>query len=137
MSDLFGFIKTMTGNPKEFNKTKLHERGKHFFMINRLMSISFPVQASYFNHIKINGGQVVSFWQQLLSSKYTTTPKWMWVSTRKEKEKKKALQPVSDSLIKEYCEKYQISQREVNDALKMFPEEMRNELLQFEQLTQS
>jgi hypothetical protein len=135
MSDLFSFIKTMTGNSKEFNKTKIHERGKHFFMVNRLMSISFPVQASYFNHIKINGGQAVSFWQQLLSSKYTSTPKWMWVSTKKEKEKKKALQAVSDSVIKHYCELYQLSQRDVNDALKMFPNEMTNELLEFEKLT--
>ena len=54
MSDLFEFINGMTARPADFKKTKMHERGKHFFMVNRLCSIAFPIQAAAFNHIKIN-----------------------------------------------------------------------------------
>jgi hypothetical protein len=136
MSDLFEFINGMVAKPAEFKKTKMHERGKHFFMVNRLCSIAFPVQASAFNHIKINGGQAVSFWQTLLSQKYSRTPKWMYVSTRKEKEKKKAQQPVSDEIIRKYCETYQLSRRDIDDALTLLPESTIQELKSFESLTQ-
>jgi hypothetical protein len=135
-SDLFDFINGMFARPEEFKKTKMHERGKHFFMVNRLMSIQFPVQASAFNHIKINGAQVVTFWQEMLSRKYNRTPGWMYVKTRKEKEAKKASQVVNDETIRKYCEVHKISRRDVDDALAILGEPMYNELKQFEQITQ-
>lgn len=135
-SDLFDFINGMFSRPEEFKKTKMHERGKHFFMVNRLMSIQFPVQAAAFNHIKINGSQVVTFWQEMLSRKYSRTPGWMYVKTRKEKEAKKSLQPISDEVIRKYCEVHKISRRDVDDALAIIGEPMYNELKQFEQITQ-
>lgn len=136
-SDLFDFINGMFTRPAEFKKIKMHERGKHFFMTNRLMSIQFPVQAAAFNHIKINPSQVVTFWQETLSRKYSRTPGWMYVKTRKEKEAKKALQPVSDETIRKYCEAYKVSQRDINDALLIIGEPMYNELKKFEQIIQN
>ena len=88
MSDLFGFINTMFSKPAEFKKTKMHDRAKHFFMINRFMAIKHPVQASYFNNLKINPGQVVTYWQESLSKVYNRTPGWMYVKTAKAKEAK-------------------------------------------------
>ena len=97
--ELFELINTMF-KPQEFKKVKLHERGKHFFMINRFASIKFPVQASYFNHIKINPAQAVTFWQELWSKSYSRTPNWMYVKTAKAKAEKKAKQPFTDEFIK-------------------------------------
>jgi len=134
MSDLFTFINSMTGKPEEFQKTKMHERGKHFFMVNRLCSIAFPVQASYFNHVKINPGQAVTFWQSLLSQRYNRTPQWMYVKTAKAKEAKKAAQPVDDLVIRKYCEVHKISRRTVEDGLMLLGEKFRKDLLDFEQL---
>lgn len=134
MSDLFEFINGMTARPAEFKKTKLHERGKHFFMVNRLCSIAFPMQAAAFNHIKINPAQVVTFWQRLLSAKYSRTPKWMYVSTAKEKAKKKAKVPVSEETIKKYCEQFQISRRDINDAVEIFGDAAYKEIIEFENL---
>jgi hypothetical protein len=137
MSDLFEFIGTMVSKPEEFKKTKMHERGKHFFMVNRLCSIAFPIQAAYFNHIKINPGQAVTFWQSLLSQKYNRTPNWMYVKTAKAKEAKKATQPVSDEIMKRYCETYKISRRDLDEALLMLGDKMENELKEFEQITKA
>jgi hypothetical protein len=134
MSDLFGFINDMVAKPEEFRKTKMHERGKHFFMINRLCSIGFPIQASYFNHIKINPGQAVTFWQSLLSQRYSRTPQWMYVKTSKAKEAKKAAQPVDDAVIRKYCEIHKVSRRDVDDALLILGEGFAKELKNFEQL---
>lgn len=133
-SDLFDFINGMFARPAEFKKIKMHERGKHFFMVNRLMSIQFPVQAAAFNHIKINPSQVVTFWQEMLSRKYSRTPGWMYVKTRKEKEAKKTLQHVDDETIHKYCEHNKISRRDVEDGLAILGESMYKELKDFEQL---
>ena len=132
--DLFTFINEMVEKPSEFKKTKLHERGKHFFMINRLCSIKYPIQASYFNHIKIHPGQGVTFWQGLLASQYKRTPGWMYVKTKKEKEKKKAAQPVSDETIIKYCAIHQVSRKTVDAAIRMFDDKMWNELENFDNL---
>jgi hypothetical protein len=135
MDNLFDFINAMFSKPEEFKKTKLHERGKHFFMVNRLMSIGFPVQAAIFNHIKINPAQVVTFWQETLSKRYTRTPNWMYVKTRKEREKKKAEQPISEEVQKLYCETYKISRRDLDDAMAILGNSMYQELKEFESLT--
>jgi hypothetical protein len=135
MSDLFGFINTMFSKPAEFHKTKLNDRAKHFFMINRFMSIKYPVQAGYFNHIKINPGQTVTYWQENLSKIYNKTPGWMYVKTAKAKEaKKKAEQPISDQAIQLYCEYNKISRKDVDDALKLLGNAFEEELRNFEKM---
>jgi hypothetical protein len=135
MSDLFTFINGMMAKPEEFRKTKMHERAKHFFMVNRLCSINFPVQASYFNHIRINPGQAVTFWQNLLGQRYNRTPNWMYVKTAKAKEAKKAQQIVGDETMRKYCETFKISRRDLDDAVAILGERMEKELKEFEQLT--
>jgi len=135
MSDLFGFIDIMFSKPSEFKKTKMHERAKHFFMINRFAAIKRPHQASYFNNIKINGGQVVTYWQESLGKLYNRTPKWMYVKTAKAKDaKKKAEQPVSDEAIRKYCEHYKVSRRDIDEALVLLGEPFNQELRKFEKL---
>jgi len=67
MADLFDFINDMISKPSEFKSVSPHERGKHFFMVNRLCSIRYPIQAAYMNHLKINPSEAVTFWQSLLS----------------------------------------------------------------------
>jgi len=135
MSDLFGFINTMFSKPTEFKKTKMHDRAKHFFMINRFMAIKHPVQASYFNNLKINPGQVVTYWQESLSKVYNRTPGWMYVKTAKAKEaKKKESQPVSDEAIRLYCEHYKISRRDIEEALLLVGKPFEDDLRGFEKL---
>lgn len=133
-NDLFGFINDMLGKPAEFKKVKMHERGKYFFMINRFCAINFPVQAAAFNHIKIHPGQAVTFWQGLLTARYSKTPGWMYVSTAKAKEKKKAAQPVTDETIRKYCEQFQVSRRDVDDAMELLGDGMVKELKNYEKL---
>jgi hypothetical protein len=120
--------------PQEFKKVKMHERGKHFFMINRFASIKFPVQASYFNHIKINPAQAVTFWQELWSKTYSRTPNWMYVKTAKAKAEKKAKQPFTDEFIKIYCEKFQMSRRDFDESLEILGDSFISEVKQIESM---
>jgi hypothetical protein len=134
MSDLFEFINGMIVKPTEFKKTKMHERAKHFFMVSRFSAIKFPVQASYFNHIKINPAQVVTFWQETWSKMYSRTPSWMYVKTKKAKEAAKAKQPFTDELIRTYCEKFQMSRRDFDESLNLLGDNFISEVKQFEYL---
>lgn len=131
--ELFELINTMF-KPQEFKKVKMHERGKHFFMINRFASIKFPVQASYFNHIKINPAQAVTFWQELWSKSYSRTPNWMYVKTAKAKAEKKAKQPFTDEFIKIYCEKFQMSRRDFDESLEILGDSFISEVKQIESM---
>lgn len=133
-SDLFEFINGMFSKPEEFKKTKMHERGKHFFMVNRLSSINFPVQAAAFNHIKINPGQAVSFWQELLSKRYNRTPSWMYVKTKKDKEKKAAALDVSEEVIRSYCEVHKISRKVLEDSIEILGDRMIEDIKKFAEL---
>lgn len=134
MSDLFSFINTMFSNQNEFKKIKIHERGKHFFMCNRFMSIKYPIQASYFNHIKINPGQAVSSWQEMLGKIYNRTPPWMYIKTKKIKEEKKKSQTVSNETIRKYCEIHKLSQRQIEDAFLLLGKDFEKELILFEKM---
>jgi hypothetical protein len=134
MSDLFQFIDTMFAKPAEFKKTKLHERAKHFFMINRFMAIMSPVRAAYFNHIKINPGQVVTYWQESLGGKYSRTPKWMYVKTKKAKEAAKAKQPFTDDIISLYCEKFQMSRRDFDTSMEILGDDFIQEVQSFQSI---
>lgn len=132
--ELFDFINSIFKKPDVFHKIKMHERSKHFFMLNRFCSIQFPVQASYFNHIKINPAQAVTFWHYLLSNKYSKTPGWMYVKTAKGKADKKAKDIFSDATINLYCSKFQISRREFTESLRLLGDDFINEVKQFEAL---
>jgi hypothetical protein len=129
--DLFELINSMF-RQSEFKKISMHERSKHFFMINRFASIKFPVQAAYFNHTKINPGQVVSFWQENWSRAYSRTPSWMYVKTKKAKEAVKAKQPFTDEMIRVYCQKFEMSRRDFDTSLELIGEPFISDVKQFE-----
>jgi hypothetical protein len=103
-------------------------------MIQRFASIKFPVQASYFNHIKINPAQAVTFWQELWSKTYSRTPNWMYVKTAKAKAEKKAKQPFTDEFIKIYCEKFQMSRRDFDESLEILGDSFISEVKQIESM---
>ncbi len=130
---LFDFINTFF-KPAEFSKIKMHDKSKHFFMVQRFASIKYPLQASYFNHIKIHPGQVVSYWQESWSKLYTRTPGWMYVKTKKIKEEKKKELPVKEETIKAYCELHKMSKRDFQDSLDILGNAFITELINFEKL---
>jgi hypothetical protein len=129
--ELFEFINTIF-KPTEFKKVKMHERAKHFFMINRFASIKSPVPASYFNHIKINPGQAVSFWGETWGRSYSKTPSWMYVKTRKAKEDKKAKQVFTDETIKAYCQKFEMTRRDFDTSLEYLGESFVSQVKEYE-----
>lgn len=131
--ELFDVIKVMFEKPDEWKDVSDIDKKRHFFMINRYMSINFPLQASVLQTTKINPIYVVDFWQKFLSKQYKRTPSWIYTKgAKKGKEKKEKAQSVSDKLIKEYALKTQVDLKSVYDALIFFNEEMCDELKNYE-----
>lgn len=135
MTDLFELIKIMFEDPKAYEKITPGEKRKNFFMINRRMSIKFPLQAQVLQHLKIDEVSVVDFWQNFINKQYNKIPYWMYTKgVKKSKEAKEKKTNIKESLIREYAIKYNLDIRSVKDALEFFPKEMKKELQIFEKI---
>lgn len=116
--ELFDFIKILF-RPDEYAKLKQHEKSKYYFMLNRFMSINFPLQAQAFNHLKVSQAEAVDYWQGQLSKLYSRSPDWMYTKTGKKANKKKIAWP-SEEAVAFYLSKNGMSKRDLHDAVKMF-----------------
>jgi len=120
-------------NDKEYINNLTNETIKqNIFMINRRLAIKYPLQAQVFNNSKINPIDLLKFWSDFL---YTggRAPGWLYIAgANKSQAKKDAKKLVSSSLIREYCNYYKVSDKDVDAAIKFFPEEMLSDLKEFE-----
>lgn len=108
---------------KEWGEIDKIEKSKNFFIINRTMSIAFPLQANAFNHTKIDPVSVVNYWRETLVRMYNSPPGWFFTSSNK-KEKAKKYVP-SDEVSLFIREKYEISEREVKELLEYYPSDFK------------
>lgn len=96
------------------------DKSRNFFMINRICSANFPLQANAFNHLKIQPEKAVDFWKTFISHHYKKTPQWVWTkSLKKEKEYTKNYK---EEIIEFIKEKYSISNREIKELQEFFPQ---------------
>lgn len=131
---LFDFINIMFTQKTTFDKLKAYEKARHFFMVNRFMSIQYPVQADYLQHLKTNPAEVINYWHDTMNRLYNRVPSWMYIKTKKAKQAAKKTKFVEEATIKEYCERLGYSRRQIDEALEFFPEKMTEELKNFEKL---
>lgn len=117
--ELFDFIKVLFGNKAEYEKLKDYEKSKFFFMTNRFMAISYPVQAQMFNHIKVNQARVLDYWHRNMTHVFGRVPDWIYTKTKKSAETKKVKTP-SDEAIDLYLTRNGYSHKQLNESIKMF-----------------
>ena len=106
-------------------------------MLNRFISIQFPVQVSFLSHYKIDPVAVSDYWHRTLSSKFTSTPKWIYAKTKKKTEKEKELNLPSVEMIRWYCERNEISRREFDENVKFFGDDFLGEIRSLEKILKS
>jgi hypothetical protein len=131
---LFDFIAIMFTQPKVWDKLKPYDKARHFFMVNRFMSINHPIQANYLQHIKVNPAEVMNYWQQTMTRLYTRVPSWMYIKTKKAKAAAKKTKFVDDDTIKEYCTRMGYSRRQINESIDFFGDKFIDELKLFEKV---
>lgn len=121
--ELFDILKSFFSEKKWEDVSKI-DKSRNFFMINRIMAISFPLQAQAFNNTKIDPVPVIDFWKSTLNRSYKATPGWFFTATTKKEKTKNFMPPenVSDFI----KNKYEISNREISELGKYFPKEFKD-----------
>ena len=120
--ELFDILKAFFSE-KQWEEVSKIDKSRNFFMINRMMSIFFPLQANAFNNTKIDPVPVIDFWKTTLNRSYKTTPGWSFTATKK-KEKIKNFAP-SEEAANFIKSRYEISNREIAELGKYFPKEFK------------
>lgn len=122
--ELFDVIKTIFKKGKAWDEVGKNDKVKNFFMINRIMSIQFPLQANQFNHTKVLPRPVIDWWHDTMSNYYSKTPPWIFSKTRKKegKDEKKLDLSGYEETEKFIIKRFEVSKRELSELKKFYPE---------------
>jgi hypothetical protein len=90
-------------------------------MINRIMSIQYPIQANQFNKIKITPVHVVNWWHDNLSSRFSKPPGWLYTETIKKETKKTKEKKISNEIEAFIRDKYRVSKRDLETIKNFYP----------------
>jgi hypothetical protein len=123
--ELFDIIKLIFSNKeKEWDTVSNYDKGRNYFMINRIMSIQYPIQANQFNKTRINPSKVVDWWHDTLSQRFKKPPSdWIFAKTNKKESDKKINFPNMEETESFIRDKYKISKRDMDEIKKFYPEE--------------
>jgi hypothetical protein len=138
MIQLFDYIKLVfSKDEKAWKELKNTDKSRNFFMLNRFMSIRFPVQAAVLSHYRIDPESVSDYWHRTMSNLHSSTPKWIYAKTIKKKDIEKKLELPSNEMIKWYCEKHEMSKRDFNEHVAILGDSFLKELKPLEKILKS
>lgn len=124
---LFDIIKLIFTNKKDkWNTVAKIEKSRNFFMINRIMSIQFPVQANQFNKIKVVPANVVNWWHDTLSSRFSRPPQWLYTETKKKAKPQKNNIKNLDDVESFIREKYCLTKKDLETLRNFYPDRYSN-----------
>jgi hypothetical protein len=131
--ELFEFVKVMFTDPKRYAAMRNVDKAKHFFMVNRFMSIKHPTTAQALNRVGTNPWAVMDLWQ-LVSSRFSRVPGWIYTKTKKAPTEKVWKPNTEVAAI--WMQRNGVGERELRDAIRFFPEEMKKTFTSLEKQIQ-
>jgi len=138
MIQLFDYTKLVfSKNEKEWEKLKDNDKARNFFMLNRFMSIKYPVQASILSHYKVDPVSVSDYWHRTMKNLYSSSPSWIYAKTKKRADVEKKLDLPSNEMIKWYCEKNEMTRKDFDQTVKFHGEKFLAELKTLEKILKS
>ena len=134
----FDIINMIFTKYDKFNELSDITLEKNFFIINRVFSIKYPLQAYMFNKKYVNMSGVIKAWASFLIAKegYGKIPYFVYTKgAKKTNESKSKLQDNLDkSLINEYCKRYHITLKDFNNLKLLFNDELIQDIKRYEKL---
>jgi len=89
MDAFFGYMKDFFQN-KEWEEKTDSEKNKNYFMLQRWLSIKYPVEMNMYNRIKVDKLSATELMRMSMLRIYKgRTPKWVYTKTKTAKKKKK------------------------------------------------
>jgi hypothetical protein len=120
---LFDIVKNIfSTNDKNWKSVGRIDKSRNFFMVNRIMSIQFPIQANQFNKLKVTPAPVVDWWRDTLSHRFSKPPVWIYTKTKKvEKQEETQIKesPEVEAFIRD---KYKITGRDLLQIKEFYPD---------------
>jgi hypothetical protein len=138
MIQLFDYVKLVfTGDEKAWEEIKDIDKSRNFFMLNRFMSIKYPVQAAVLSHYKIDSSAVSDYWHRTMKGLYKSTPNWIYAKTKKKDEESKKLDLPSTEMITWFCERHEMTKFDFFTNVKFFGDDFIKELKSLEKILKS
>lgn len=114
----FDIINMMFTKPDEFNKLSNLILSKNFFMINRVFSIQFPMQAAVFNKLNINTSDVIKCWRNFLVKQYgNKVPYFVYTKGYKKTTELQEDVEIPKDTKEQYCKHYDLSLKDFDDLM--------------------
>lgn len=134
--ELFDIIGVMFEDHSAWVKVTNYDKKKNFFMINRILSIKYPLQANMLQHLKVNQVAVIDFWFYFISSQYNRKPSWLYTKASKKKDstKKSKKNTITEDMIKTFAHKLGYEVKTVRMAIEFFGEEILTEIKDIDKL---
>lgn len=120
--ELFDFVKVMFTDSKTYSKLKNSDKARHFFMIQRFMSIKHPMTAQQLNRVGMNGWAIVDLWQ-MVASRHNRVPGWIYTKTKKVSSEK-TWKPDPEAA-KVWMDRNCVGEKELKEAIRFYPDEMK------------
>jgi hypothetical protein len=137
MIQLFDYVKLVFSKSQKWEEIKDTDKARNFFMLNRFVSIKFPVQANALSHYRVDPSAVSDYWHRTLSSLFSDTPKWIYAKTKKKDDQEKKLDLPSQEMIRWYCEKHEMSRADFSQNVSFFGDEFLREIKSLEKVLKS
>lgn len=131
--DLFDLMKQIFDRTSKWDAIKAYDKSKNFFMVNRFMSINFPMQANLFNNRHIASSSAVDSWKDVLNRLFTKPPSWMYTKTKKKDQHGSKKHPEKASL-HEWMRLNGLSKKDLESMMELVPDETTKEILAFEKM---
>lgn len=131
--DLFDLTKQLFDRSSKWENVKPYEKSKNFFMVNRFMSINFPMQANLFNNRHITPSSAVDSWRDVLNRLFTKPPSWMYTKTKKGPSPGTKKQPDKET-VQEWMKMNKASKRDLESLIALMDEETMKEIGGFEKM---
>lgn len=122
--ELFEFVKVLFTDPTRFSKIKSSDKGRHFFMVQRFMSIKFPTTAQQLNRVGMNGSAVMDLWQMIGMRFNGRVPGWIYTKTKKVEKNEKIYKPDPEAA-KIWMQRNGLTERDLKDAIRFYPDDMK------------
>ena len=120
---LFDYIKHLFGTDAQWEKLKGYDKSKNSFMINRFLSIRYPIQANMFNALRTDPVSQAEAWR-MVASKFNRVPGFIYTKTKATK-KAKVWDPNPKALAL-YLKINEIGERDYLEAMKHQPLQVKN-----------